>query len=560
MGITVRRRESPAPPAAAHPDTAPVLIEARSPFQVWWRTYLHHLRLLRNGAIAWIAGLAGMGWGIAATFDMRHGSPEELAALREMVDIPAFEAMMGRYVRPDTVEGLVLSRWGWLAILAAIWGMLAAARLFRGAEETGHLEPLRAGAISPRGLLLSGLAALFTTHLVFAVAVGVGHTAGGMDATTSWATGGAMALLTAVFATGVALTSQLVATRRRAVGVVGIALGVMLGVRVVAAASASPDWMWWTTPFGWIGFLHEVDQARGRVLLSLALLLAALLVAALVPARRDLHTGLLGSGEQTTVRPGRPVRSQTALAVHLTAAPARAWGLILGALILVFGLLARDFAEAVGELATTLAMIEAQLGWVGLDTAEGIIAWSFLLGVLLLAVFAAGQVAAIREEEASWRIEHLLVRPVGRLRWLATRLVTSVVAVVIIALAAGVVAWLATTIVGSPITLADGLLAAVNIVPLALLTLGIGLAVFGLAPRLTAPLTYGLVVSTYLLDFVGGLLELPEWLLDLSPFRHLAAVPATDMNVGAALTMLAIGVVAAAIGIVAFHRRDLQEM
>ena len=534
-------------------------IESVSSASVWWRTYRHHLRLLRNGAIAWIVGLAGIGWGVAATFDIRHGSEEELAALREMVDIPAFEALMGRYVRPDTVEGLVLSRWGWFAILAAVWAMLAAAKLFRGAEEVGHLEPLRAGAISPRGLLTSGLAALYTTHLIFAIAIGVGHTAGGMDPATSWATGGAMALLTAVFATGVALTSQLVATRRRAVGIVGVALGVVLGLRVVAAASATPEWMWWTTPFGWIGYLHELDQARGRVLLALGLLLAVVLTATLFTTGRDLHAGLLGGSEEESVPRTRPVRSQTALAVRLVAGPARTWGLILGALALVFGLLARDFAEAVAEMPTTVAMIEGMLGWAGMDTAAGIVAWAFLFGVLLLAVFAAGQVAAIREEEATWRIEHLLARPVSRVRWLVIRVLVTAVAVVVIALVAGVLAWIATTLVGTPITLVEGLRAAANIVPVALLTLGIGMAVFGLAPRLTAPLTYGLVIGAFLLDFVGGLLELPTWVLELSPFRHLAAVPAVEMNVGAGMIMIVVALLGAIVGALAFRRRDLQE-
>ena len=556
MATTISRRRGGVTTAAA--DTGPLLVETRSPAAVWWRAYLHHLRLLRNGAIAWIAGLAGMGWGVAATFEMRHGSPEELAALRQMVDVPAFEALMGRYVRPDTVEGLTLSRWGWFAVLAAIWGMLAAAKLFRGAEEAGHLEPLRAGAIGPRGLLTSGLAALYTTHVVFAVAIGVGHAAGGMDVATSWAAGGAMALLTAIFATAVALSSQLVATRSRAMGIVGMALGLMLAVRVVAAASGTPDWVWWLTPFGWIGFLHEVDQARGWVFLGLVSLFTVVLVAALATARRDLHAGVLDRGGQTA-RTGRPLRSQTALAVRLVAAPVRTWGLTVGLVAVMFGMLTRDFADAAAQLPATVAVTE-QMGIVGIDTAEGIIAWAFSMFVaLLLAVFTAGQVAAIREEEATWRIEHLLVRPVGRLRWLTTRVLTAVVAVVAIALAGGVLAWLATVVIGEPIRFVDGVLAGANAVPVALLVLGIGVALFGLLPRLTAPLAYGVVVVAFALDFVGGLLELPEWMLDLSPFRHLAAVPATDMNVTAALAMLAVGILAAASGMLAFHRRDLQE-
>jgi ABC-2 type transport system permease protein len=555
--VVPRRRHREATPDSV--ERPPLVVETFSPAAVWWRTYLHHLRLLRNGAIAWIGGLAGIGWGVAATFEMRHGSPEELAALRDMVGIPAFEALVGRYVRPDTVEGLVLSRWGWFAILAVVWGMLAAAKLFRGAEEAGHLEPLRAGAIGTRGLLASGLAALYTTHVVFAVAIGVGHTVGGMDAATSWATGGAMALLTAAFATGVALTSQLVATRRRAMGIVGLALGVALGLRVVAAASATPEWMWWTTPFGWIGYLHEVDQARGSVFLGLGLLLAAVLTATLATSRRDLHAGLLTSAEEAAAPDARPVRSQLGLAVRLTAGPARTWGLIVGAMVVVFGLLARDFADVAADMATTLAVVEASLGWTGLNTAAGIVAWSFQFAVLLLAVFAAGQAAAIREEEATWRIEHLLARPVSRLRWLLTRVVVAAAAVAVIALAAGVLAWAATSVVGTPVTLADGLLAAVNIVPVGLLALGLGIAVFGLVPRLTAPLSYGLVIGAFVLDFVGGLLELPEWVLNLSPFRHLAAVPAVETNIGAALAMLAVAVAGAAVGTVAFRRRDLQE-
>jgi ABC-2 type transport system permease protein len=534
-------------------------VQSRSPAAVWWRTYRHHLRLLRNGAIAWIAALAGIGAGVAATFEDRHGTEEELAALAEMEGIPAFEALVGRYVEPATVEGLTLSRWGMFGILAAIWGMLAATKLLRGAEDSGHYEPLRAGVIGPRTLLASALAALFTTHVIFAVAIGLGHTAGGMDAATSWALGGAIALLTAVFATVTALTSQLAASRRRAVGLAGIVIGVALGLRLLAAAGGTPEWVWWTTPFGWIGYLHEIDAARGRVFLSFGLLLAVLLVATLATARRDLHGGVFGS-DTGAARRARPVGGDVGLAVRLTARPARTWGLIIGVVVLALGLLARDFADAAAAMPTTVALVETQLGVAGLDTPAGIVALTFAMyASVLLAIFAAGQAAAIRTEEATWRLEHLLARPVGRLRWLLTRVLTAAVAVVGIALAAGALMWAATVIVDAPVGFADSLVAALNIVPVALLALGVGVGLFGLVPRLTAPLAYGLVLAAYLLDFVGGLLDLPEVVLDLSPFRHLASVPVADMNVGAALVMIIVGLVGATIGVLAFRRRDLQE-
>jgi ABC-2 type transport system permease protein len=538
-------------PAAAERDT-------RSPVRVWLRLYRHHLRLLRNGAIAWIVGLTGISVGVVATFEDRHATPEELALFADMEGIPAFQAMLGRLVGVTTVEGFTLSRWGMFSVMAAVWGMLAGARLLRRAEERGHLETLRAGVVSPRGLTLSAIAALLTTHAVFAVALGAGHQAAGMDTGTSWALGGAMALLTAAFALGGALTSQLVPSYRRAVGIVGAALGLLLGLRVLAAASGSPDWMWWTTPFGWVTYLHPLDEAWATVFAALGALVVVLFGAVLFFAHRDLHAGLLGGATDEPWRTPRPLGGHVSLAVRLTRAGARTWGAIVGVVALSFGLLARDFAEAVAELPTMIELGN-QLGWVALDTPEGVVGFVFGIVALLLALFAAGQAAAIREEEASWRIEHLLVRPLGRTRWLLTRVVTSAAAVVLLAVVASLSAWVGTAIVGTPVALADVLLAAVNVVPLAWLVLGLGVALLGLLPRLTAPLTYGIVVVAYLLDFVGGMLELPETVLDASPFRQLAAVPAESLAVTPLVVMLAVGVALTVIGLAAFRRRDLQE-
>jgi ABC-2 type transport system permease protein len=244
--------------------------------------------------------------------------------------------------------------------------------------------------------------------------------------------------------------------------------------------------------------------------------------------------------------------------VRLTRAGVRTWGAIVGVVALAFGLLARDFAEAIADLPTMIEMGN-QLGWVALDTPEGMVGFTFGIVALLLALFAAGQAAAIREEEASWRIEHLLVRPLGRTRWLATRVATSAIAVVLLAIVASLAALAGTAIVGTPIDAGGAALAVVNVVPLAWLVLGLGVALLGLLPRLTAPLTYGLVLAAYLLDFVGGVLELPEAVLDASPFRQLAAVPAESLAVTPLVVMLAVGTVLALVGVVAFRRRDLQE-
>jgi ABC-2 type transport system permease protein len=533
--------------------------ETRPRPQVWLRVYRHHLRVLRNTAIAWIVVLAGIGTGVVATYEDRLPTEAERAAADALEGVPAFEAVFGRFVQPGSLEGFVLSRWtGMFAIFVAVWGMLGATKLLRGAEEAGHTEPLRAGSISPRGLLAPAVAAMLTWFAIFALTVGVTHSAAGMDTATSWALGGAMGLLAASFAAIGTLSSQMATPRRRATQLAGAVLAAALVVRIAAAVTATPDWVWWTTPFGWIGFLHQSDAARPAVFTAFVSLVTLLFAAAFALAARDLHASHLGHAPTSPSEP-RPVGGQLGLTARLTGAAALGWALVLATIAFVFALLADEFVAAVGDMPEATAIYE-QMGYTALHTSEGFVAlilgWFFFAGV---ALFSAAQAAAIREEEASWRIEHLLARPLGRVRWLTTRTLAAAVGIVLIAAAVGVAVWVGTALGGTALPVGDALLAGVNLIPAALLFLGLGILLYGLAPRLTAPLAFGVVIAAYLLDFVGPLLELPVALLDVSPFRHLAEVPVADLNVPAALTMLAIAATAATAGITAFRHRDLKE-
>ena len=540
-------RSHGAPPSAA------VALAARA--RVWLSAYVHHLRLLRPAAIAWIVILAGVGAGVVHTFEDRVGTEAERRALEAMEGVPVFELLSGRYVQVATVEGFTLSRWGMFALGVAVWGMTAGVGLLRGAEDAGHVEPLRAGLITPRALFIAALAAVVTTHAIFAVAIGLGHSKAGMDGATAWALGASMGLLAASFALVGALASQVAASRSRALALAASVLALALALRFTAAASGTPDWFWWTTPFGWVGHLHAVDEARAQVLLAFLALLAVLLVPALWLARRDLHAALVAA--EARWQPRTSPRDHVALARHLASGPTAAWSAAAAALSLLFGLLVGDFLAAMGDLPTSVQFLE-QLGWLELDTAEGMLAMVFMFPTLLLALFAATHAAAIREEEASWRIEHLLARPLGRTRWLLTQAFTAALAMAVVALCAAFAAWLGTLLSGTALAPDAALLMALNLMPLGLLVLGIGVGVLGLTPRLTAPATFGVVVAAFLLDFLGPLLNLPEALLDLSPFRHLAAVPAEPIALGPALVMLGIGVGAAALGVLAFRHRDLQ--
>ena len=56
---------------------------------------------------------------------------------------------------------------------------------------------------------------------------------------------------------------------------------------------------------------------------------------------------------------------------------------------------------------------------------------------------------------------------------------------------------------------------------------------------------------------LGGLLEAPGWLLDLSPFHHMGLVPGQPFEATAAAVMLALAALAATLAVRLFGGRDL---
>ncbi len=67
-----------------------------------------------------------------------------------------------------------------------------------------------------------------------------------------------------------------------------------------------------------------------------------------------------------------------------------------------------------------------------------------------------------------------------------------------------------------------------------------------------------LAVGLYLVDLIGPALSWPTWLVDLSPYHHLALVPAEPAAWTPLAVILGIGLVAGAAGSVAYARRDLK--
>ncbi|HZD79224.1 MAG TPA: hypothetical protein VE646_04185, partial [Actinomycetota bacterium] len=354
-----------------------------------------------------------------------------------------------------------------------------------------------------------------------------------------------------------ALAAQLFDSRRRAATWAGIALALSLMLRVAADGTRTLGWIRWTTPLGWIENVRPFGGTNLVALIPLSVSIVAAVTGALVlRARRDQGAGALGL-EEAAARRTRLLTGPEGLALLSGRTAAVTWTLAVGAFAFVFGLLAKGVSEFIEE-GEGFEEILRRFGGSGILSAAGFLGLIYsAFIVIVLVVYAGTQISAMREEEATGRLDNVLVHPVGRARWLATRGMVAVVGAVVVAVVASLAMWAGAAAAGSSVSLWGQVRAALNCLPVVALFLGIGLLAFGFVPRLTAAITFGLVTVAYLIQLIGAIVDAPDWVLDLSPFHHVAAVPIVPANVGAALAMLAAALIAIVAGTAAWLRRDI---
>lgn len=489
-----------------------------------------------------------------------YPNPEDRTTLAASIGSnPGLRALFGETRRLETIAGF--TEWRVVLILAvvgAVWALFAVTRVLRGEEECGRSDIILAGPVTRSGATIATLSGLALVVAAMLIVVAVGLLIG--SASDLGADRVVLLALTIVGTPAVmvgvgAITSQLVDTRRRAVTIGAAALGAFYLVRVVADSSDNRAWLRWATPLGWLELAHPLTEPRiVPILLSYVLAVLLGLVAVILVPRRDAGTGVLGGSERRRSRT-TGLSGPIGLAARLAQGAAFAWAVGLGLFGILIGLVARTAAEAMADSDTSALLEGFGLAEVGTRAYVGVL---FVILTVALASAAAGRVAAMREEEATGRLEHTLVRAVGRPRWLGGQLCVAFGILLLGASATVVGAWIAGRAGNLGVGLEDLARAGANCLPPAVFVLGAGTMIFGFLPRMAVTLTYSYVAGAFLMEIVGSAVALPSWVLNVSVLHHVAPVPAVAADVRSAMVMLIMGVVMAALGILGFGRRDIE--
>jgi ABC-2 type transport system permease protein len=480
---------------------------------------------------------------------------ERTAFARSFAENKAVRLLYGEPFDLLTAGGYAAWRVGGsLAIFAAIFAVLAATRALRAEEDAGRQELVLAGVVGRRGAYVAALAGVGATATVLWLASFAGLVLARLNVGHAAYLALAIIGVGAVFAGIGALASQVAATRRQATGLATAVIAATFVARVVADTSSGMSWLRWATPFGWAEEMHAFTDERPAVLLLPIGVTATLLAAAWALAvRRDVGAGLLPAHDVAAPRL-RLLSSPLTHALRSERAALAAWTLGTGAMSLILGIV----SDSVGSAGISDSLRERfeKLGTT-ITTPSGYIGFAFLFVVLVVCLYGCSQIAAARTEESEQRLETLLALPVSRRRWLVGRLVLAAAGAAAVAMTAGFLAWVGAASQGVDVALGDMLGAGANCLPAALLFVALGALAFVIVPRAAAGIAYGLVGATFVWETIGALLDVPGWLLDLSPFHHVGLIPAESFHAVAAAIMVALGAVMSALAVWAFERRDL---
>jgi len=523
-----------------------------------WALLRLPLRLVRRGALLlWLGAAVYMAMEVVV-YRETYPTAESLEQLRRLSSSSAVRMMQGDPGSVDTIGGFAVWDAGWmLFIIVASWALLTVTRLTRGEEDAGRADVVLSRPLTAQAQQRAALTTMLLCSLGLGVAAAVPFLllGEGLAGTLIWGTG--VAAFTMLMSSLGALVAQLVEPRRRAVSVGFALLVAAYLVRVVANSAEEREWLLTLTPFGWADRLHVfAENSWGWLLVPAAAALLLSVVAVGLAARRDTGAAVLKDRAKRRSN-SRMLGSAPAFGWRLGQGALVAWGVILGVMSVVFGVMTDALLELLEEDDGYRKTLEAM----GVDLSEPLVGFLSYLAVSIavtVAAFTGFRLGTLRQEEAEGRLDNLLVRGAVRWQWLALSTLLAVLAAGLLLVVSALGTWLGARLVDAPLPLDQVVEPMAGTLPLVLFFVGLSVLTFGLAPRQTTVLPVTVAVVTYLLDTIGTALEWPSWVLGLSPFHHLARLPGDPMTAGATAGMTAAGLLLVVLGVVAFSRRDLR--
>lgn len=519
-----------------------------------WLLLRTFLRRDRWQYLWWSLGGALLYWSQAYSVDGLYQTQADFdRAAETMGNNLAFIAMIGPARALNTIGGQVTwQATAFGAIVAGLMSMFLVGRHTRAEEESGRDELIRSQGVGRLAPMTAALVNALLANVAFGALVALSLVGYPLAVADSVALGVGVTLCGWLFTGTALMAAQMTASTRGMYGLAGSVIGLAYALRAVG--DVGTPWLSWLSPIGWYQAMHPFSGLRWWPALLVAAGAAGAVVAAYALfGRRDFAAGVIAD-RPGPERAGPALRGSLGLAWRLQRGSVIGWtaGLFVGGLM--FGSFGDDMTDLMGDSALSRDMFLQGMK----NAVDGFYAASIVMLALIASGFAVSSALRPRGEENEGRVEALLATGVRRRDWLLGHVTVTVLGTLALLLATGFGLGVGFALVaGGPGDLTRFLAPTLTYVAPVLVLSGFARLLVGVAPQRASLAWLPLVLGSVVMLF-GDLLKLPQWFQDLSPFEHLALVPAESFRWAPFLTVLAVALLLSVAGQVAFARRDIR--
>jgi ABC-2 type transport system permease protein len=419
-----------------------------------------------------------------------------------------------------------------LIIATSILSILTVIRHTRAEEESGAAELVLSSVVGRYARTYAALILVGGVNAVLAVTMTVAMSATGFAVVDTAAMSLGITGVAMVFGAVAAVTAQLWRQARTATGAAMAALALAALVRGIGdVINNSGSALSWFSPIAWAQQMRPFVELRWwPFALLVALTIGLMALAAWLESRRQYDDGNFPSaGERPNAHPITGV-----FGLHLTLQRGQTIGWTVGLFLggLAFGSMTKSLLDASKDNELLARMLEAQ-GNVGVYTTMT----QFLAAAAT--AYVVGAVLRVYSDEQNGLGEAVLAGAVSRGRWLLTAVASALVGSVVLMFFAGLGNGLgAGMTLGEPETVVRLTLAGLAYVPAMAVLAGVAALAVALRHAWIGWLAVTFVVVSL---YLGALLRLPRWLLELSPVGR-TTVP-TDFPAVALAVMVVVAAV-----------------
>jgi ABC-2 type transport system permease protein len=516
------------------------------------------LRLDRIRISLWLIGLTFFTLIVPIAFVGLYASQQERDGMAETMANPAMTAMVGTGNLENYTIGAMTTHQMLLltSVVVGLMSILLVTRHTRADEEDGRIEMVRSLPAGRLSYLNASLLVISGTSVALALITGFGLYALGiesMDLGGSLLFGAALGGTGLFFAGVTAVFAQLSESSR---GTVGLSIAVLLFTYLFRAITdVSNEALSWLSPLGWVTKTEAYSSNNwGPILLMVGVSVLLFILANYLHSIRDLERGFLPS------KPGRKeassfLQSPLGLALRLQRTGMIVWAIGLFVMGASYGSVLGDmesFFEGNEMMEQMLQPAE------GVSLTEQFIPMLLIIMAILATIPTVMTMNKLRGEEKKERIDHLLGRAVSRPQLLGGYLLLSIVNGFVMLSLGALGLWsagAATMDEGFEFGMIYG--AAMSYYPAILVMVGIAVFLIGFLPKLTT-LVWLYIFYSFVVIYLGGLMQFPDWVGKLSPFGHVPKGPIEEITFMPLFLLSLVAVVLIIIGFIGFRKRDIE--